>query len=443
MNQSISLYELNALVRNVIEHTLDECYWITAELSECRTNRGHCYLEFVQKQENGNALLAKARGQIWASRWNLLRPYFEQATGQVLAPGMKVMVEVEVTFHEAYGFSLNVVDIDPSYTLGDLARRRQEIMRQLQQAGIADMNKELPLPRLLKRIAIVSTETAAGYQDFCRGLADNPYGLAFQTQLFPAVMQGARVEGSIIAALDAIAAQADRWDAVVIIRGGGATSDLNGFDSLPLAENVAQFPLPVITGIGHERDDTVIDLVAHTRVKTPTAAAEFLVQHQKAELDLLQTLAAAVQHTVTDRLKDETYRLERMTELLPHYSRQTCRQADNRLDRLTSDMHTAIRLRLQSEDERILRTVDKMQFARQQALAREEQRLALYEERIKAADPQYLLRLGYSITRVNGKAVKQPGQLKPGDVITTTFAQGSAQSVVSLIEQDEQADGPA
>lgn len=437
MNNPLTLYELNTLVRAVIEQTLDDCYWITAELSECRTNRGHCYLEFVQKQKCGNAIVAKARGQIWAGRWSLLRPYFERTTGQILSAGMSILAKVEVTFHEAYGYSLNVIDIDPSYTLGDIARRRQEIMRQLRQEGIAEMNKELPLPRLLQRIAIISTETAAGYQDFCRSLMDNAYNLTFHTRLFPAVMQGERVEDSIIAALNRIAAEAEEWDAVVIIRGGGATSDLHGFDSLALAENIAQFPLPVITGIGHERDDTVIDLVAHTRVKTPTAAAEFLVQHQKAEYDTLTVLAEALQSLSVNTLKEHQNRLDRIAELLPSHCHLTCQRAENRLERLASSIASTLRLRLQSEAERNRRLTDQLRFALQQTLTHEVQRLTLTEERIKSADPKYLLKLGYSITRLNGKAVTDPRILNPGDVITTTLAHGTITSTITPSQSNE------
>ena len=274
---SLSLYELNLRVRSVLEDTLCEPVWIQAELSSVSTRGPHCYVEFVQKAEGGNTFIAKAKGQIWANKWVLIRPYFEQTTGQPLSAGMQVMVQVEVTFHEVYGYSLNVLDINPTYTLGDIARRRQEILRQLEEEGVINLNKELELPVPVQRIAVISSESAAGWGDFQNQLLQNEYGLAFTVQLFPAVMQGERVEPTIIEALNQIAAEMDRWDVVVIIRGGGATSDLTGFDTLALAENVAQFPLPVITGIGHERDDTVLDIVSHTRVKTPTAAAEFLI----------------------------------------------------------------------------------------------------------------------------------------------------------------------
>lgn len=250
----------------------------TGELSDVRSNTtGHCYLEFVQKDPRSNNLVAKARGMIWSNIYRLLKPYFEETTGQLFASGIKVLVKVTVQFHELYGYSLTVLDIDPAYTLGDMARRRREILMQLEEEGVLTLNKELEMPVLPQRIAVISSATAAGYGDFCHQLQHNSGGFFFYTELFPALMQGNQVEESVLAALDRINDRVNEFDVVVIIRGGGATSDLSGFDTYLLAAACAQFPLPVITGIGHERDDTVLDSVAHTRVKTPTAAAELLI----------------------------------------------------------------------------------------------------------------------------------------------------------------------
>lgn len=284
------LYELNRMVHELIEGEFTDTYWVTAELSDVKTHGKHCYMEFIEKSALTNDLIAKASGHIWANVWSRLRPIFENATGQPLSNGMQVMVNVEVTFSEKYGYSLNVVDIDPTYTLGDIAKRRKEIIDQLKSDGVFDLNKELPLPTVLNRIAVISSSSAAGYQDFCHQIENNSYGLGFKVQLFPAVMQGSNVESSVIDALDKIHSEKEKWDVVVIIRGGGATSDLSGFDSYDLGLNVAQFPLPIITGIGHERDNTVIDEVSHTRVKTPTAAAEFIIEHQYEELCRLEEM---------------------------------------------------------------------------------------------------------------------------------------------------------
>ena len=297
--ETLSLYELNALVRQALERQVSATYWVQAELSDVRVNAsGHCYVEFVQKSPRGNALVAKARGNIWANVFQMLKPYFEEATGQAFAPGIKVLVCVSVSFHELYGYSLTVHDIDPAYTLGDLAQRRREILRQLEEEGVLTLNKELPMPPLPQRVAVISSPTAAGYGDFRHQLEHNPRGYYFQVELFPAVMQGDAVEETVLDALDRINARLAEFDVVVIIRGGGATSDLSGFDTYMLAAACAQFPLPIITGIGHERDDTVLDSVAHTRVKTPTAAAEHLIARMDEAADRLYTLAARLQQAV-------------------------------------------------------------------------------------------------------------------------------------------------
>lgn len=404
----LSLYELNSIVRSRIESLSAETYWVKAELSELRVSRGHCYMEFVQKAEAGNGLVAKARGQVWANRWGLLKTYFEKTTGQALSAGMQVLVSVEPTFHELYGFSLNVIDIDPTFTLGDIARRRMEIIRQLKEEGVAEMNKELPLPRLLQRIAVISSANAAGYGDFSDQLQSNQYGLHFLTRLFPATMQGDGVEQSIISALNAIASDMDSWDIVVIIRGGGSTSDLSGFDTLALAENVAQFPLPIITGIGHERDDTVIDMVAHTRVKTPTAAAEFLIHHQARELAAVEEFAERIASLSMLQLHREQVRQQNITAKLPTLLSLVSARENNRLSMLWQRLTSACTTRFMKEQHRIERIGDKMQ----------------------SADPEHVLRLGYSITRINGKAVTDASSLNPGDIVTTTLANGEVMSQV-------------
>ena len=319
--ESLSLYELNALVRRSLEQCLpDEC-WVQAELSDVRTNStGHCYLEFVQKDPRSNSLIAKARGTIWANVFRLLKPYFEEATGQAFVSGIKVLVQVTVNFHELYGYSLTVQDIDPTYTLGDMARRRREILKQLEEEGVLTLNKELDMPCLPQRIAVISSPTAAGYGDFCHQLKNNSKGFFFYTELFPALMQGDRVEESVLSALDRVNARLSEFDVVVIIRGGGATSDLSGFDTYLLAAACAQFPLPILTGIGHERDDTVLDSVAHTRVKTPTAAAEFLIESMDSAADKLEMLASRLHEGVRNLLQQEQRKLlvTRTGFLLPH-----------------------------------------------------------------------------------------------------------------------------
>ena len=433
---SLSLYELNNLVRNTLEMTMCDEYWVHAEISELRENR-HCYLEFAQKDALGNGLMAKARGQIWANRWAYLRSHFESTTGQRLRVGMQVLVKVEVTFHELYGYSLNVLDIDPTYTLGDIARRRKEIMDKIRAEGIEDMNKELPLPRLIQRIAVISAATAAGHGDFCNQLHNNARGLAFVTKLFPATMQGNDVESSIVNALNAIANEQDNWDVVVIIRGGGATTDLAGFDSLILAENVAQFPLPIITGIGHERDDTIIDMVSHTRVKTPTAAAEFLIHNQEKELDYVNNLADRITNNGLSKIANEKVRLQAITSKMPSLYKAYKAGEEARLDRKLAIIQNSI---LQNVQRKLNVTAMREQQLKLYATAllnKKQNHLDNLDSKIKNADPQRILKLGFTVTRINGKAVKDVSLLKSGDIIETEFAIGRTISEIKDIKTDK------
>lgn len=430
--RTLSLYELNALVKRSINACLPDTYWVQAELSDVRSNySGHCYLEFVQKEPRGNNLIAKARGTIWSNVYRLLKPYFEEETGQAFVAGIKVLVKVSVEFHELYGYSLTVQDIDPTYTVGDMARRRREILKQLEEEGVLTLNKELELPLLAQRIAVISSATAAGYGDFCNQLEHNPYGFAFYPRLFPAVMQGERVEQSIIAALDAINARRDDWDAVVIIRGGGATSDLSGFDTYDLAANCAQFPLPIITGIGHERDDTVLDSVSHTRVKTPTAAAEFLINHLHDTADTLEDYASFILQAVSTRMEREKTRLTRLVERIPMQTRIRLTNEHYRGERMIKQLETALQSRLTKEKHDLQLIETRLGIVSQRRLVQENHRLQLLEQQLKTASPEHLLKRGYSITLKDGKVVTDVSVLHPGDELTTRFAKGEVKSVVT------------
>lgn len=429
--RSLSLYELNQLVRQSLTACLPDAYWVQAELSDVRSNySGHCYLELVQKEPRGNNLIAKARGTIWNHVYRLLKPYFEAETGQPFAAGIKVLLKVSVEFHELYGYSLTVLDVDPSYTLGDMARRRREILKQLEDEGVLTLNKELSLPLLAQRIAVISSATAAGYGDFCNQLAHNPYGFVFYTRLFPAVMQGERVEASIIAALDAIYAQQERWDVVVIIRGGGATSDLSGFDTYALAANCAQFPLPILTGIGHERDDTVLDSVAHTRVKTPTAAAEFLIDRMRQVAERLETQVTTIRYVASTRMEQEKHRLERCGERMPVQVRLRLQEERHRQAHTLLYMKTVVRACLAQATQTLQTKEGELHAGMRQRLLKEVHRLQLLEQQAKAVSPEYVLKRGYSLTWKNGKVVTDASALQPGDVLTTRFATGETKSVV-------------
>ena len=429
-NQPLSLFELNALVRKSVKLCLSDEYWVQAELSDVRTNySGHCYLEFVQKDPRGNALVAKARGMIWSNIYGMLKPYFERETGQTFTSGIKVLVKVTVDFHELYGYSLTVVDIDPAYTLGDMARRRKEIIRRLEEEGVLTLNKELEMPLLPQRVAVISSATAAGYGDFCNQLLNNSDGLVFYPHLFAAVMQGDKVEASVIAALNAIYKEVDRWDVVVIIRGGGATSDLSGFDTYDLAANCAQFPLPIITGIGHERDDTVIDMVSHTRVKTPTAAAEFLINRMRETASDLERYISYFHQTIPERIAHSKERLEQWVARIPSRVQMRLQHERFRQERMAVRMNTAWQTRFLREEYR-LRLEQRLATAIEARLQRERHRLQLAQSQVEAASPELLLKRGYSLTLKDGKAVTDASALHPDDVLTTRVAKGEFKSKV-------------
>lgn len=388
MEQShhFSLYALNALVHEAVSNALPDEYWVEAELAECRERNGHCYMELVEKDECSNSPIAKASAKCWRQTWTLLHATFLRATGQPLRAGMKVLLRVYPQFHEAYGFSWIVSDIDPTYTIGDLARRRQEIIKTLKAQGVFDLQRELRLSPFAQRIAVISAESAAGYGDFCRQLLDNEYDLQFHAELFPAIMQGERVEQSVIQALNLINNRIDDFDAVVIIRGGGATSDMSGFDTLPLAENVANFPLPIITGIGHDRDECVLDMVSHTRVKTPTAAATLLITHLCNTLQQVADAENVIAHYAQDRLQRHRLQLEHITTLLPHLAQRLMTEAHHSLERI--------------------------------------------QLKLEGYDPQLLLQRGYSITLHSGQIVKSPQDVKSGDEIETRLKQGTIKSII-------------
>ena len=429
---TVTLYELNHLVSKVIESEMPSEYWVEAELSECRESRGHCYMELIQKDERTATPIAKASAKCWANKWMLIRPGFERTTGQRLHAGMKVLLKVYAQFHEAYGFSWIVTDIDPTYTLGDMARKRQEIIRQLKEEGVFDLQKELQLPLFCQRIAVISSETAAGYGDFCNQLADNPYGFQFQTRLFPAIMQGEGVEQSIIAALERIFSFhiPQNFDAVVIIRGGGATSDMSGFDTLALAENVANFPLPIITGIGHDRDESILDMVSHIRVKTPTAAAALLIDHLKTVLDAINDAQEQIVRLAQQKLTSHKSRLSTFAEILPRLFTNVKTRQEARLDSLNSRMTTAIRQSIITQQSLINTLKVKMPIILDRRLMAEQHRLQLIEEKTKNLDPALLLKRGYSITLHNGKAVRSPQQLQSGDEIETRLEKGTIKSII-------------
>ena len=415
----LSLRQLNLMVRDAIESALPDEYWVEAELSECRENGGHCYMELIEKDERSNTPVARASAKCWRQTWTMVKPYFERVTGQPLRAGMKVLLQVYAQYHEAYGFSWIVTDIDPTYTIGDMARKRQEIIRQLKEEGVFDLQRELQLPMFTKHIAVISAESAAGYGDFCHQLEDNDYGFRFEVTLFPTIMQGEQVEQSIVAALNQIyelqsnhtshlSSRTSHFDCVVILRGGGAIADLSGFDTLALAENVAQFPLPIITGIGHDRDESILDMVSHTKVKTPTAAAAFLIDHMYRIWKRVTDAETFISQYVGERIRYQQQLISQLSTLIPTIALRKLSDTRHRTEMLESRLPVAIERQL-SEQRHLL------------------ERLSI---RLQGLDPQLLLKRGYSITLLNGKAVRDPMELKAGDEIETRVEKGTIKSTV-------------
>ena len=455
MKNSLTLYELNALVRETLALEMPDEYWVEAELSEAREVRGHCYLELIQKDEHSNTPVAKASAKCWASTWQLAKPHFMRVTGQEIHAGMKVLLKVYAQFHESYGFSWIVTDIDPTYTMGDMARKRMEIIRQLKEEGVFELQKELQLPMFCQHIAVISSANAAGYGDFVNQLENNEYGFRFHTQLFPAVMQGEGVEQSVIGALNKIFdslecktenlefasanddsslftlhSSLDKFDCVVIIRGGGATSDLSGFDTLALAEHVANFPLPIITGIGHERDESVLDMVSHTRVKTPTAAAAFLIGHLKAVLDAIEDAEQRISSIVRQQMDMEKIRLLHLSQQIPTLFSLVRSRQEASIDRQQGNLRLSVTRRLQEERHRLDIHSHNLMPVIERRLLRERHQLDMLNEKLEALNPELLLRRGYSITLSGGKVVKDASILKSGDELETRLSKGTVRSVV-------------
>ena len=430
--QALSLVELNQRIRMTLEQAFPDTYWVRAEMSDVRENgaSGHCYLEFIEKDPRSGQLLAKVRGAIWAKTFRLLKPYFEMETGQRFVSGLKVLVRVTVDFHELYGLSLTVVDIDPAYTLGDMARKRLEIIRQLQEEGVFELNKELPLPLLPRRIALISSPTAAGYEDFMNQLTHNRAGYPFYVKLFPALMQGERTEESVIAALDRIYAHQELFDVVALLRGGGATSDLNSFDSYLLAANCAQFPLPILTGIGHERDDTVVDLVAHTRLKTPTAVAEFLIARMDQAAQIVEELQQTMTQSASVRLLQEKQRLQSYATRFPALVGQRMERNRTLLHQLGAKLPTMAQGFVERKRAMVDRLAMQLRNATTTHLAEKQRFLQLQEQFVRMASPDYILRRGYSLTLREGKIIKRAEELHVGEELTTRFMDGEVKSII-------------
>lgn len=406
---SITLSELTEQIKFAVNRVFDSPVWIRAEVAELRDNaNGHCYIEFIEKDAETDSVVAKIKATIWSTSWRLLKPYFETATGQSLQTGMNVLVAVSVEFHSLYGLSLNVKDIEPSYTIGELAARRLQIIRQIEKDGIIDMNRELHFPERPQRIAVISSASAAGYEDFCNQLVSNARGYAFYTRLFPAIMQGEQAENSIILAFEKVYELVNFFDVLVVIRGGGATTDLSCFDAYNLAINCAQFPLPVITGIGHQRDSTVLDIVAHTSVKTPTAAAAMLIdkmQEAEAEID---AFVENIFQIVNEKLAAENRRIEN----------------------IKWKIKSLLRDRVVKKNIILHKQIGSLKNLTQRILNQQLNKLNVLDKAIESHSPSFLLKHGYSITTIEGKRITTKNQVKNGSKIRTFVHDGDFESIV-------------
>ncbi len=485
MNERFSLSQLNGEVKKVLSANFTAPVWVIGEISEISVHsNGHCYLTLIEKGESEDRIVAQARATIWSYTFRMLRPYFETTTGQQLTDGIKVLLQVSVEFHELYGFSLNVRNIDPTYTLGDQARKRLEIIRRLTDEGVLTMNKELELPLVPQKIAVISSPTAAGYEDFIQQLTNNPSGFHFYTKLFPAVMQGNQAEQSIVDALDRIYPYEDFFDLVVIIRGGGSQVDLSCFDNYNVAYHITQFPLPVLTGIGHEKDDSIVDLVAHTRLKTPTAVAEFILDGVAAFEERVNLVEQEALELVETRMENEKGRLEQLTREISLLVRNNLGNRKNELLQLTWKFRQETRLSLQHSDNYLEKKLQKVRFlvshylfVRRQHMARaqflldvslprgitvkkqrldeylekfrrlsqkqlgtEKHRIAIAAQKGELSDPGNILKKGYSITTYHGRLVKNLSVLKNDETIKTQFNIGSILSKIIEIKNSDNND---
>ncbi len=452
-NKPYSLLELNRLVRETLTSNLSQTFWVTGEISELKEHySGHCYLELIQKDEDSSSIVARARATIWSYSFRMLKPYFESTTGRKLTPGLKVMVLAQVTFHEVYGYSLNITDIEPTYTIGDLELKRRETINRLIADGVFDMNREQQLDMLPNRIAVISSPQAAGYEDFRKQLLGNRNGYRFSIKLFEATMQGEDAEASIVDALSMIYNQLDEFDLVAIVRGGGASADLSCFDSYTLANHIAQFPLPIFTGIGHEKDTTVADLVAYKSVKTPTALAEYLIdvvgeaeQQYTYQKDRLIELSAEYVDISTSRLIElgselkstcqliifqNTNKLTKTWSALPSLAKlyifrgaTTVKNLETQLNSSTKRFFITQKY-LIPDYRKVLKTLSI------QKMASNYKRIEFMERMLATINPANTLKKGYTITKVDGKAAKSASEIMQGNLITTIFWDGEVKSIV-------------
>ncbi len=428
-SQFITLYDLNVLIREVIGDNFPEYLWIVAEIAGIRENQnGHCYLDLVDKNEE--KIIAQARANIWAYNYRTLIQTFEKATGETLKKGMKILFNAQVQYHEVYGLSLNIRDIDPTYSTGEMARKKKEVIERLIREGLMEANKALLLPLVPQRIAIISSPTAAGYGDFCTHLQENPFKYQFSLSLFPALMQGEEAAESMVMALQQIQSQLNNFDLVIIIRGGGSQVDLSCFDNYTLAAEVARFPLPVITGIGHERDDTVVDMVAHTKKKTPTAVAEFVISGARMFEENVQKLERTLARSTERLLDNSQHEIKAKMEIFSHLIRENLTQAYNRYQLSTIKLSSVSRYFINHSLHELHLLFQKEAAIFQQKITIATGKHSLFEQAIRHFDPENLMKRGFSIARVEGVILTRVNQVHPGQTMVTHLIDGTINSIV-------------
>lgn len=432
----LTLSELNAAIKETLERVFPENLWVVAEISEIRcTAKGHCYLELAEREDEET--IAQIRANIWARTFRSIAFTFEKATGESLKQGMKVLLQVSVTFHELYGLSLNIKEIDPTYSLGEMARKKREVIERLTKEGLINLNKQIPLPLVPQRIAVISSSTAAGYGDFINHLDDNPYGYKIFHTLYQALMQGQEAGESLIAALRKVKAHKKHYDAVVIVRGGGSQIDLSCFDAYGLAAEVAKFPLPVVTGIGHERDDTVTDIVAHIKLKTPTAVAEFLLSNMTRFEERLLEAQTILMHRVKELIGNEDHRLQYLAQQLKHIAKD---RFSGEMTRIEIGLHKLIHGTTQivdSHHNRLKLDISRIAGGLNVLFRQQENRITQSGQAIRLLDPVNVLKRGYSITYLNEKAIRDSADVQQGDIIRTRIYKGSIKSNVEAVDVEK------
>lgn len=430
--QSISLLELNQLIKEKLADAFPTSLWIRAEISELRENaNGHCYLELIDKEDRNDRIAAKMKAMIWSSTYKMLKMYFESVTGETLDAGLMILASCSVEFHEVYGISLVIHDIDPTFTLGEMAIRRQQLLKQLEAEGMLNMNKQLPFAMLPQRIAVISSATAAGYGDFLDQLHSNRFGYVFYARLFPAMMQGGQTEHSVITALDTIFAQATHFDVVVILRGGGAVADLSSFDRYLLALHCVQFPLPILTGIGHLRDDTLIDHVAYASLKTPTAVAEFLIDKMAEAHDILLQSADKLAKTAMAVQEFKALQLQSVARgFSPTLLGRTAAKKIE-ISRKTAVLQRLAIQRLSDRKQQLNRTSGFVQSTVKEQLITRHHALQLMDNQLDFVNPISILEKGYCLAFLNGSHIRSKGSIHQDDLLNIGFYDGTVTTKVT------------